>query len=192
MGQEAVNPDSITRTAIETISAALEDRSSPLRWPVFSSTRPDGGVASRILVLREVHKGEGTPVQCVFHTDPRSAKIDELRVDNRVSLLFFDRETMVQTRFGGRALVHHGDEVAGRAFAALSEDAKASYQSAIAPGSVIAQPGDATGANADEHHFAVIAVTVDRMDVLDISKDPHQRVQAHWDGSDYESVFVAP
>ena len=56
----------------------------------------------RTVVLRSVEKDKNT---ISFHTDLRSQKINDLRLNNNVSVLFYDEERKIQVRGQGKAII---------------------------------------------------------------------------------------
>ncbi|MFO1003586.1 MAG: pyridoxamine 5'-phosphate oxidase family protein [Planctomycetaceae bacterium] len=72
------------------------------RLPVLA-TLTDHGCEQRTVVLRVVDRDHGA---LLFHTDVRSSKVEQIRKDNRVSLLFYDHERSVQLKIRGVASIH--------------------------------------------------------------------------------------
>ena len=73
---------------------AVTNRGSPFRIPVFICAHQDE-VDGRIVVLRKSDRANNL---LQFHTDFRSPKVDNLKKNNKASLLFYDKEEKIQLR----------------------------------------------------------------------------------------------
>ncbi|XBQ17124.1 MAG: pyridoxamine 5'-phosphate oxidase family protein [Oceanicaulis sp.] len=166
-----MNPDfgDPAKTVLDLLTRAANDRRSPLRWPVLATRGDDDGwPGARMLVVRAFDR---TTLQIELHTDRRSAKCAALQTDPACALLFFDKGAMVQLRVDGRARVHAGgDPAADAAFARAPEGSLDDYRGPP-PG---AAP-DAPGSDDARANFAAIRISLERADLLKISRDGHQR-----------------
>src|SRR4051812_14948470 len=88
------------------IGGALDGRWSSWALPTLVSVAEDGAPRARVLALRAIDREAR---RLVFHTDARSDKIRDITAEQRVAVLFFDRDDAVQARFDGVCEVHHAD-----------------------------------------------------------------------------------
>ena len=73
---------------------AVTNRGSPFRIPVFMCANQDE-IDGRIVVLRKSDRKNNS---LQFHTDFRSPKVNILKINNKASLLFYDKEEKIQLR----------------------------------------------------------------------------------------------
>ena len=100
------------------------------RLPVLA-TLTDHGCEQRTVVLRVVDRDHGA---LLFHTDVRSSKVEQIRKDGRVSLLFYDHERSVQLKIRGVASIHQADEFAQSLWEAGTSASLKMYSAPLCPG----------------------------------------------------------
>ncbi|MBP0600776.1 pyridoxamine 5'-phosphate oxidase family protein [Herbaspirillum sp. LeCh32-8] len=163
---------------------------SPFTMWQLASVGLDGAPQVRTVVLRGIDRASGT---LLLHTDLRSAKVAELRRDPRLSLVVCDLPNFRQIRIEGRATIHADDELTRAAWAANRPHSLILYQTPHAPGTPVGTPEAAhVPAGVDPAagyvNFAVVAVSLSRIEYLDISPGAHRRAvflpadggSAHW------------
>ena len=168
------------------IARALDGTWPPWALPTLATIAADGPRA-RVLALRTADAAAGT---FVFHADARSDKIREISEDPRVSVVFFDPQDGIEARFTGRAALHRGDDVARAAWQGVSPLRRLASRFTDPPGSRLSAPArfDALPvAGEGAANFAVIRVTVARLDWLWVGADDLRRASfvrtgAGWDG----------
>ena len=100
------------------------------RLPVLA-TLTDHGCEQRTVVLRVVDRDNGA---LLFHTDVRSSKVEQIRKDGRVSLLFYDHDRSVQLKIRGVASIHQTDEFAQSLWEAGTPASLKMYSAPLSPG----------------------------------------------------------
>ena len=100
------------------------------RLPVLA-TLTDDGCEQRTVVLRVVDRDHGA---LFFHTDIRSSKVEQIRKDGRVSLLFYDHDRSVQLKIRGVASIHQTDEFAHLLWDAGTPASLKMYSAPLSPG----------------------------------------------------------
>ena len=90
------------------LADAVMDRKHPMHTLVIGTAA--GSLAHmRTVVLRRV---DIDTKKLYFHTDIRSAKIDQIRATGQLSWLAYDPTRRSQLRLSGPTILHHGDELA--------------------------------------------------------------------------------
>jgi len=159
----------------------------PMRVVVLATTRADGTPDARLMVLRGASKSRR---HVWFHTDVRSSKVEDLRHTSTVSVVAWDPTDRVQLRLTGRATVEDRGETVEQHFGQVAMGARALFASREAPGrplsagstghapdprlSALAEVIDAGEEDWARRHFAVIEVTVDVIEWLQVD-GPQQR-----------------
>jgi pyridoxamine 5'-phosphate oxidase len=162
------------------LSASLEIKDHPWRWPVLSTVSPDGQPHARIVVLRAFQEETA-----LIYTDARTQKVIDLRGNPSGSLLFFDPETRLQIRAGATATIHLQDDVCETHWAALNDRQRTEYQAIAAPADPHSPEGDANDPALGKTHFAVLALAINRLDVLQLTRTSHIRQKFSKDASQW-------
>jgi len=95
------------------------------------------GVNIRTVVLRKV---DIEKKELAFHTDIRSGKWEELKVNNANSWIFYDPAGKMQIRLSGTATLHHDDAVANKAWHKSTMSSRKIYSGQHGPSSLSALP----------------------------------------------------
>ncbi|MCR6497471.1 pyridoxamine 5'-phosphate oxidase family protein [Shinella sp. CPCC 101442] len=184
----------ILATIWERLDAAATSR-SPFNFLQLATTGADGAPQLRTIVLRGCNVERGT---LSFVTDMRSPKIREIQDEPRVALVGFDPTASVQLRLSGKAAIV-SDEAERRAmWEALRERTLILFDAPHAPGTVLGdgnQPLEAvepsaTGSAYDR--FALVTVTLTRLEWLDLSPPDHIRYAFERQGADWRGTRLAP
>lgn len=162
-----------TQIEEELQNAALKP-SHPWRSPVLA-TLSLMGPQQRILILRKF----SVRWQLFFFTDYRSNKIAELQKNNSCSLHFYNPESQVQLRLSGKMEIHNRDQIAEEHLAKIPENRRADYQSALAPGTVLAADLP-SGESQASTNFTVLVFKPQSLDYLKLSTEGHLRVSAQY------------
>ena len=176
--------------AWQMVGRGVHDRRSAFHTPVLSTQSRDGPQA-RVLVLRAADAG--TKI-LTFHTDTRSAKINEFEADNRVTLTFYDSARKTQLRMNGIAKVHINDVLSDQRWKSSRPSSLRCYLGAQ-PGSNSLQPTSGLPRELEERepewaelqgaqsNFAVLAVSVQRLEWLHLHTGGQRRALFTWTGA---------
>jgi hypothetical protein len=192
----------VKEEAFALLTAGVTDRRSFFHTPAFVTLGLDGFPSARTVVLRGFDSGS---LVIVVHTDHRSRKVTELSADNRAAAMVYDQKMKVQVRLAGLCTVHHGDQIALRAWRRLPVSSRRVYLGA-APG---AMSGDATSglpASLETQapsigdsefgfaNFAVIHMRLHTLDWLYLRARGNRRARLTWaEGGDGETrTWLAP
>lgn len=177
------------------IGSALDGRWPAWALPTLVTVAEDGAPRARVLALRGVDR---TARSFVFHADARSEKLRDVAADQRVALLFFDRDDAVQARFDGICRVHHADPVAAAAWRDVSGLRRAACAVQAEPGSPL-DAAQAFGtldvaaeADAGFTNFAVLVVEADALDWLWLGPQDMRRARFAWIGDHWSSSWIVP
>ena len=173
--------------AWQMIGRGVQDRRSAFHTPVLATQSTDGPQA-RVLVLRAADAQART---LTFHTDTRSAKLPELALDSRVALTFYDAARKVQLRISGVARVHANDALSHLRWVASRPSSLRCYLGArpggISPEPTSGLPPQVEGREPEpaelqvaEPHFAVLQVSIHRMEWLHLHTRGQRRAAFVW------------
>lgn len=171
------------------------------RLPVLA-TLTDRGCEQRTVVLRVVDRDHGT---LLFHTDARSSKVDQIRKDGRVSLLFYDHDRSAQLKIRGVASVHQEGELVQSLWETGTPASLKMYSAPFAPGtkcnafnhnmteSLSRRLPDRHEIESGRVNFCAIRVVVQSAEWLRLSQSGHLRASFDFaDGRLESACWIAP
>lgn len=152
------------------LSGAKADRGAAWRTPVIATQDADGPQA-RVVVLRDVVPASA---ELAFHTDRRSPKVDQLRVDPRLQWVFWDPRMETQLRAYATASLHFDDALADTAWSRQHDGTRSVFSTARAPGGFFRR-GEATVE--PRVNFVWVVTKVASFDWLWLTSPEHRRVR---------------
>ena len=171
------------------------------RLPVIA-TLTDRGCEQRTIVLRVVDRDQGA---LLFHTDVRSSKVEQIRKDGRVSLLFYDHERSVQLKVRGVASIHQADEFAQSLWEAGTPASLKMYSAPLSPGtqcdsfshnmteSLLGRLPERNEIEAGRVNFCAIRILVQSTEWLRLSQSGHLRASFDFAQGRLQSAgWIAP
>lgn len=179
------------------LERGARDRHSPFHTPTVATVGPGGAPALRTVILRDFDR-DGPRLR--FHTDARSAKVEQLGRDPRVTIHAYDADRKVQVRLDGEAIVHRDDEVARAAWDASQPMSRVCYRIDPAPGTPIADPAAAVippgpadpAADPGFGRFAAVVVTISCLEWLHLAAAGHRRARFLWQNGRLDASWLTP
>jgi general stress protein 26 len=176
------NLDEVLEIIFDEIKRSVVDRKHPFRYLVFSSSAKNA--SSRYVVLR----GIDSKGRLMIYTDGRSRKVEEIRKNNQVQLLFFHPRKKVQVIISGLASLADDSKTDGE-WESVQGYARKSYTTAKAPGTPVIKPEDAFDWDDElqSKYFRVILVDPFKVEILQLDGQEHLRAiynkETEWKGS---------
>lgn len=134
-----------------------------------------------------------------FHTDYRSPKINQLKQNPNVALLFYNIETKMQLRIKAIANIHYKDEVSKEKWSKTRNFSKLCYMHQLSPGSEVIGDFEKNkaldnGTNEEGYeNFAVISCKFNSIDCMILGHENHRRFLFEWDSKNQlKSKEIAP
>ncbi|WP_373494919.1 pyridoxamine 5'-phosphate oxidase family protein [Aquiflexum sp.] len=170
------------------------DSKHPFRFVSFA-TQGKEGPDVRYVVLRKIDKD----FNFYFFTDARSTKVSQLMDDGNVVLLFYHPGKRTQIKVTGKAEIHIKNELSESFWSSVQGESKKTYNSVLAPGTIIPEPEKAYlwSAEMNDSHFCLIKFSPSQVEGLQLNGLTHIRVQfkkAEIDdgNSEWSSVWLVP
>jgi hypothetical protein len=179
----------ILASAWALLGGAAADPRHPCRIVQLATAGRDGAPRLRSVVLRGV---DAAARVLRLHTDRRSAKVAEIAAEPRVALLAWDPRARMQLRVAGRAEVLTHGPAWQAAWEATPVGSRSDYAQADPPGTPAAAPPGAPRHPDPVRNFAVILLTVDRLDWLRLAPEAHRRAGFTWDGELPRGTWLVP
>lgn len=139
-----------------------------------------------------VKRNFGPDWSVLFFTDARTPKVEQIRNEDRVSVLFYDDKKLLQIRMKGRAvLIDEEHEDYGRYVDQVNASpAQSDYKSIQAPGTEVSGEKDIKWG--DALHFMAIRIEPDYLDILKLGKEQHTRRAYVRDGAEWQEKILVP
>ena len=186
--------DEIKTLSWKLLREGARGTNSPFRFPVLA-TRTENGVDARILVLRQAEEAGRT---LEFHTDRRSAKINQLAQNNSMTWVFYDAQHKLQLRIGGSGGLCTDSSVVDARWNELRSHTKRAYAQQLTPGTLVDEIVDgAPCAHIEDpeqgrSNFAVVRCVVSEIEWLLLSRGGHQSAIVSYAGEGWSSSWVMP
>ena len=164
------------------LKRATADRKHPFRYLVMSTYGEH--IRSRYVVLRAMEED----FKLFIYTDNRSRKIEDLKMQDNLQLLFYHPKKQVQVILTGKSTIHEQDSTTAQHWESVKGNARRAYNTVEAPGTVIASPteGNHWKEEMNDENFAVIVIEPNALEVLQLNKSEHLRasfqLQDDWTG----------
>lgn len=165
----------------------INERGHPFRYCTLATIGPESLPRLRTVVLRQV----SDDLQLTIFTDRRSEKLAHIEKNNKVSMLFYQPDLLLQVRMEGLASVITDEVLLKKYWNDISVNARKDYTTEEAPGSALSDPNKLEYLNA-ENHFCVLKIEPLRMEYLKIKNPNHLRVQFTKSGTAWDSEFLVP
>lgn len=117
---------------------AAKDAKDPMHTPVIASIG-NGLPQMRTVVLRKVL---GKTKELRFHTDLRSKKVEELKLQPDIAILGYNSQTRIQLRLNAHVVLEHNNNITLETWQQTRPDSKKCYAVELAPGTAIDEAGD--------------------------------------------------
>ncbi|VVE75777.1 Pyridoxine/pyridoxamine 5'-phosphate oxidase [Pandoraea sputorum] len=192
---KAHSSDALLSTIWGLLDAATRERSA-FNFMQLATIGTDGAPKGRVVVLRDAHPKNA---ELFFTADLRSSKISEIRGDSRVALSAFDVAKGVQLRAEGRAEVVSDPALRLSAWRKLKPHSHVLFRSNVSPGTPLTDPTDVQWSTLPQTptleiaaQFALLRVSIEKIDWLDVSSEPHVRCLFNKSAGHWAGTWVAP
>jgi len=182
--------ESLINDLFKDLERATVDRKHPFRFCYLATTQVDHVPAQRMVVLRSIMPFN----KLLIFTDHRTPKVQEIKLQNQVSLLFYHPDKQLQIRLQANAMIHHQDALCLREWSKLNDHSKTDYQSVIAPGADLL---DTDGYNSHDAslgstYFSIISLEPKNIDVLQLQPNGHKRIVGQFESREWTGRRVVP
>jgi pyridoxamine 5'-phosphate oxidase len=188
--------DELLDTAWSMLEEACKDRGKPMHLVQVATTGLDGRPKVRTVVLRRAGRTEKI---IRFHTDARSAKVDELARIPFAEIHAYDPGAKFQIRLCGTAAVQAApDDEVITAWNASRPVSRNCYKMEPGPGERIASGGNYTLPSATGEpdiglaRFRTVIVKIDAIEVVTLAHNANRRARFEFKSSGTEAFWLAP
>ncbi len=179
--------DQIFKNLQEELKKGSTQKSHPFRYFTLGTVGLERSARQRTVVLRKVSE----ELQLSFYTDFRSKKIIHIKENNKVGLLFYDPERLLQLKIEGLATIIKGKAIEETYSNGVPERARKDYTTALAPGTPLEDPKVIEYLK-KENHFCVVEVTPYRIEYLKLQQPEHLRIRFSKRQELWSGEFLVP
>lgn len=158
------------------------------------------GINAYTVVLRGAVASAGN---IIIYTDYRSPKVDQLRLNNKVTVVAYSEEEKLQLILKGEAIVHYQDDVSERYWKESGYKGRRSYLAQPAPSTPVDKAADGLAyLNQKEfeeqdpagyENFAVISIKADFMEYLQLNREGNRRAKfTRNENEEWEGAWLIP
>lgn len=179
--------DSIFQEIKQELLSATTSPKHPFRFCTFGTVGMENIPRLRTIALRKVD----SDLQLLFYTDMRSKKIMHIKENNKVSLLFYHPEKLLQLRVEGLANIIKDPETLKKHWKNVGSANRKDYTTKAAPGSGISDP-DLVEYLDDKNHFCMVTINPFKIEYLKLQQPHHLRVRFSKEGFAWHIEFLVP
>lgn len=180
--------DQIWNEFVEDLKEGVAQRSHPFKFATLATLGLERLPRLRTIKIREF---DPKSLQLTFYTDSRSKKILHIKENNKVSLLLYHPDKLLQLRIEGLAIRERDDEVLKDHWSRMDGNGKRDYMSASAPGTEIANPERIEYLDQDAF-FSVVYILPFKVEYLRLKQPNHLRVRFSKRESGWKSDYLVP
>ena len=166
---------------------SLRQKKHPFRHFTLATSGLESIPKLRTVVLRKVMED----LTLLFFTDIRSEKIEHLKENNRVSILFYHPKKMLQLKVEGVATIVLDATKLKNTWNAIPLKSRKDYITEHAPGSPINNPYNVTYLK-NENFFCMVEIVPLKIEYLKLRRPNHLRIQYSKTDSDWQGQFLVP
>jgi pyridoxamine 5'-phosphate oxidase len=193
--------DAILIDSWERLTSGAKDRRSAFHTPVVASVDHCDVPHQRVMVMRAASSESR---QLRFHTDVRTPKVQQIGDGGAISVLGYDAAAKIQIRVLGTGRLETQSEVAEHAWDSSSPSSRRCYLAPIAPSSISATPTSGLPSHVEDRvpsfdetlagrsHFAVLLVTLNRIEWLYLASNGHRRAAFDWRDDRWHGQWLVP
>ncbi|SHJ84612.1 pyridoxamine 5'-phosphate oxidase family protein [Pseudozobellia thermophila] len=159
----------------------------PFRYCTFATVGFEHLPRLRTVVVRHV----SDRLNLTFYTDRRSKKVIHIKENNKVSMLFYHPEKLLQLKIEGLASLVRDDKRLNAYLKNIEADHLKDYTTHIAPGSAIGSPDEIEYLDKN-NYFCAIEMEPFKIEYLKLQRPSHLRVRFSKEDDRWNSEFLVP
>ena len=180
--------DHIWNSVLSELRKGVEEKSHPFKFATLATLGLERLPRLRTIKIRDF---EPESLQMTFYTDSRSKKILHIKENNKVSLLFYHPDKLMQLRIEGLAIRERDEAVLQDHWSQVEGPSQKDYTTSTAPGSEIAHPEKIEYIEQDDF-FSVVYILPFKVEYLQLKRPHHLRVRFSKRQGIWKSDYLVP
>ena len=170
------------------LQKGVEETSHPFRFATLATLGLERLPRLRTIKIREF---DPESLQMTFYTDSRSKKILHIKENNKVSLLLYHPDKLMQLRIEGLAIRERDEEVLQAHWSRVEGGSQKDFTTTSAPGTEILNPEKVEYIDRDDF-FSVVYILPFKVEYLQLKRPHHIRVRFSKREGDWKSDYLVP
>ncbi|MGB5508522.1 MAG: pyridoxamine 5'-phosphate oxidase family protein [Robiginitalea sp.] len=173
---------------ISELKAGVTDPSHPFKFSTLATLGLGNLPRLRTVRIRDF---DPQNMRLTFYTDSRSKKILHIKENNKVSLLFYHPEKLLQLRMEGLAVREKDEEILEGLWDRIEERSQLDYLTASAPGTEIQNP-DKIEYIRERTYFSAVYILPFKIELVQLKRPNHIRIRYSKREGDWKSDYLVP
>lgn len=169
------------------LQKGVHKKGHPFRYCTMATVGLESMPRLRTVVLRRVSDN----LKLIFYTDKRSKKIVHIKENNKVSLLFYNPNKLLQVKVEGLATAIKDESILKKYWSGVQPNNKKDYTTRSAPGSELSNPDNLEYLK-DDNHFCIVEIEPFKIEYLKLKRPNHLRIRFSKEGLDWKREFLVP
>ncbi len=176
-------------TSVKTeLRKGVEEQSHPFKFATLATLGLERLPRLRTIKIRDF---DPESLQMTFYTDSRSKKILHIKENNKVSLLLYHPDKLMQLRIEGLAIRERDEAVLQEHWSRVEGPAQKDYTTSAAPGTEINHPEKIEYIYRDDF-FSVVYILPFKIEYLQLKRPHHLRVRFSKREGIWRSDYLVP
>lgn len=180
--------DHIWNSVRSELRKGVEEKSHPFKFATLATLGLERLPRLRTIKIRDF---EPESLQMTFYTDSRSKKILHIKENNKVSLLFYHPDKLMQLRIEGLAIRERDEAVLQDHWSRVEGPSQKDYTTSSAPGTEIKHPEKVEYIEQDAF-FSVVYILPFKVEYLQLKRPHHLRVRFSKRQGLWKSDYLVP
>jgi len=180
--------DQIWNSVISELQKGVDEKAHPFKFATLATLGLERLPRLRTIKLREF---EPESLRMTFYTDSRSKKILHIKENNKVSLLLYHPDKLMQLRIEGLAIRERDEAVLQDHWSRVEGASQKDYTTSSAPGTEIKHPEKIEYIERDDF-FSVVYILPFKVEYLKLKRPHHLRVRFSKREGNWKSDYLVP
>jgi hypothetical protein len=180
--------DHVWNSVLSELQKGVEEKSHPFKFATLATLGLERLPRLRTIKIRDF---EPESLQMTFYTDSRSKKILHIKENNKVSLLFYHPDKLMQLRIEGLAIRERDEAVLRDHWSHVEGPSQKDYTTSTAPGTEIKHPEKIEYIEQDDF-FSVVYILPFKVEYLQLKRPHHLRVRFSKREGIWKSDYLVP
>lgn len=179
--------DTFFKELEDELKKGTSKKGHPFRYFTLGTVGLGATARLRTIVLRRVSE----ELKLVFYTDKRSKKIEHIKENHSVSLLFYHPKKLLQLKIEGRATLVSDTEELKKYWSGVQPSSRKDYTTTSAPGSPISNPDNVEYLN-EKNYFTIVEIDPSKIEYLKLKRPNHLRILFSKVNGEWNGEFLVP
>ena len=174
---------------LSTLEKGVTERGHDFHLLVLGTLDEENNPQTRNVVLRKVDLSQSL---LRFHTDKRSNKILDIKNNNSISLLGYDKSNKLQVRIMARAEIESSQETLLDIWSDMYPMSRECYRVNDAPGKAVSSKDEGADKMNGFENFTIVNCYIDSIETLFLHSSGHLRAKYQNENNQFTGQWLVP